>query len=518
MLKIVAITDKKGTAIDRLAKGLIPFMDRINYVVVDCHPKRPSIDQLANIEKECKDADLIDFQYFRTAEMLREKYEWLKQKPSILVHYNPYSIKESDWNGYNCVIGCNVEIYDKLGEITMTRLENIPLTVDSEFWTFNPDWSPNNKVLMVANRIESKKGILEVAQACKKIGARFVLVGSISDQDYFHEVIRTGGVEFHQNISDEELRKLYWGSSVHVCNSTDNFESGTLPILEAMLCGTPVLTRRIGHVPELDNGENMEILETSKEDTDIIADKLKSMLSQPDKLKTMRDKAWQTAKARSNERRAYLYLKLYREILYPLGQSVTVITPVSGKPEITKQCLEAVANQTYKNIEHIVVNDSDREYIKPTDVGYFKVIDNNQDDYGLARARNKAIIEATGDVLVFCDQRIVMEPDAVEEFMNNLQRSKWLYGQKNGIKKEFVENFSCIYRDELIRRGMFCERIDEYGGQSQYMRSVAKLNGMSLEYVETAKAQQVGKSSNRNRRRQEIIRMKNKLWRMGLEG
>lgn len=517
-IKILAITDKKGTAIDRLAKGLIPYMKNIEYKVIDVHPKRPSPDQLGAFEIEARDADFIDFQYFRTSEMLREKYPWLEEKPSMLTHYNPYSITESDWSDYDLIAGCNKEIYTNLGTITTQPVEYIPLTIDTEFWKFNTDWTPSDRVLMVANRIESKKGILEVAQACKKIGARFVLVGAISDAEYYHEVIRTGRVEFHQKISDEELQRLYHRSTVHVCNSVDNFESGTLPILEAMLCGTPVLTRLVGHVPELNNGENMVIHESSKEDVNDIADALDKMIGDPERLKTIRDKAWQTAKIRSNERRAYIYQRLYRQILFPDQQSVTIIMPVYEHPEITIESLEAIGKQTYKNIELILVNDGPPQEIQPPKAPFYRLMENNLGDYGLARARNRAIIEATGDILVFCDQRMVMEEDAIQEFVDHLQPGKWIYGQKNSVRKEFVENFSCVYRDEAIRRGMFCERINEYGGQSQYIRSLAKLNGMSLEYIESAKAKQIGKSSNRNRKREEIIRIKTKLWKMNLEG
>lgn len=518
MLKVRSIVDKKNSAIDRLAKGLIPYMDRLDYKVIDCHPKRPSPDQLTRIETECKDADVIDYQYFRTAEMLREKYHWLKDKPSILQHHNPYSIKEKDWNDYDIVVANNGTILKDLEQITQSRLELVFNTVDTDFWTFNADWSPGNLVMMVANRIESKKGVLEVAKACKQIGARFALVGSISDQDYFHEVVRVGGIEFYQNISNEELRELYHKSTIHVCNSVDNFESGTLPMLEAMLCGVPVLTRKIGHVPDIDNGENLVINSEPKEDVDNIAKLLKEMLDDPEKLKAQRDKAWQTAKAYSNERRAFLYQRFYREVMFPDLEPVTVITPICGKPEITEQAIKATENQTYKNIELIIVNDGERYNLGKPRVPFFKLIDNNLDDYGLARARNKAIIEATGDIIVFADQRIILEPTAVEEFVNNLQPGKWLWGEKNGIKKEFVENFSCVNRSEVIRRGMFCERLDMYGGQSQYIRSVAKLNGMRLEYTPSAKAKQVGKSSNRNRKRGEIIKSKTKLWKMGLEG
>lgn len=514
-MKILSVNDKPGSAIDRLAKGLTPYMGSLEYKVLSVHPKRPDERQIKEFEFEAKDADLIDFQYFRTAEMLRSKYDWLKAKPSILTHHNPYSITESDWNSYDTVVANNKTIYENLGKLTQSPVEYIPNTVDTDFWTFNPDWSPNNRVLMVAARIEGKKGVLEVAQACKKIGARFALVGSVSDQDYFHEVIRVGGVEFYQGIPDEKLRELYWNSAVHVCNSSDNFESGTLPILEAMLCGTPVLTRKIGHVPELNNGENM-ILHENKGDVDEIADKLKDLLDNPDKMKEIREKAWQTAKTRSNERRAYLYQKLYREILFT-EQSVSVIVPVCEKPELTEQCLEAIEKQTYKNLELIVVNDGMPFNLKKPNVPMFKLIENHQEDYGLARARNKGIIEASGEIIVFCDQRIVMQPNAIEELVNNVQPGKWVYGSKDGVKKEFVENFSAVKRDEIIRAGLFNERIDSYGGMSQEIRTRFRLQGNRTEYIETAKATQIGKSSNRNRKRADIIKTKNKLWRMGLE-
>src|SRR3990167_6474926 len=98
MVKIICVVDKRGTALDRLAKGVIPYMKNVEYHVVDVHPKRPSIDQIETFERLAKDADVIDYQYFRTAEMLRERYDWLREKPSILTHNNPYSITEKDWN------------------------------------------------------------------------------------------------------------------------------------------------------------------------------------------------------------------------------------------------------------------------------------------------------------------------------------------------------------------------------------------------------------------------------------
>ena len=37
-------------------------------------------------------------------------------------------------------------IYERLGEITTTPLSYIPITVDSDYWQFNPDWKPKRSI------------------------------------------------------------------------------------------------------------------------------------------------------------------------------------------------------------------------------------------------------------------------------------------------------------------------------------------------------------------------------------
>jgi len=536
MLKVVAIVDKNGTALDRLAKGVAPFFDNLNYVVLDVHPKRPSPEQLQRVEQECLDADIIHAEYFKSIEMLREKYPWLKSKKTILVHNNPYSIEDGSWNEYDIVVGNNQYIFRRLNEISDSQVEYIPLTTDTNFWTYNTEWKPDLKavkdVIMVCNRIESKKGVLPVALACKKLNMNLQLVGAISDGEYFQKVIDTGVVKFHEQISDEELKNLYYKSTVHICNSIDNFESGTLPIIEAMLCGVPVITRSVGHVPELYNGENMVINSNDPEDVENIANLIFTLISDRKKMESMRDSAWNTAKTRSNERRAVMLQELYRELLHPGQKPVSVVVPIFENSEIIRKCLDAVSKQTYRNIELIVVDDSfnsENETIVKDIAQYINIpvryirsaqlvcnveYPSGQKEYGLARSRNIGTIEATGEIMVYVDQRQIMEENCIEELVKVVERNKWAYGNKGGNKTTFVENLSCIYRQDILRIGGFNERINEYGGQSQELREKCRNSGIEMVYVESAKATPAGKSSNRNRKRQEIIRMKNRLWKM----
>lgn len=530
MFKVVSISDKTGTAIDRLCKVVAPYHSNIDYVVLDVHPKRPSPEQLARVEQECRTADIIDSQYYKSSEMLREKYSWLKNIPTVLTANNPYFITESDWNSYQAVVANNKSIKKDLEKITDSRLEHIPIVVDPFFWKFNENYKFNKSVIMVANRIESKKGILPVAKACQKLGIKMQLVGAISQPDYFREVIDTGVVHYAQEVPDEDLRQLYYEAGVHVCNSVDGFESGTMPILESIYCGVPVITRKIGHVPDFAD-DSIVINDHDPEDVDHLADLIRETLYNPKvgvkqtehrsaetKLMDMREKAWYSIKHMNPERRAYMYQKLYRELLE--DEPVSVIVPVAGKEEITRETLNAIANQTHKNIEVIVVDDGEvdqekniKDYADTVSmpVRYIRL---GGKGYNLAKARNMAAVEATSDILVFCDQRMLMDSDCVEQFVKNLKLNTWLYGNK-GTKKDFIENLSCIYRSDFVKFGMFNERVNMYGGLSQETRVRARHQGINIEFVESAKAVPKGKSSNKRTKKYEIMQMKNMLFKIG---
>lgn len=521
MYKVISIVDKEGTALDRLAKQVAPYYD-FEYKVLDVHPKRPSPEQLAAFEAEYLDADIIDFQYFRTAQMLLERYD-LSHCKKVLTHNNPYSYKEDTWEWADANVGNNNEITAGLKAQGSPNIHHIPITIDHKFWLYNTEWKPSNTVLMVANRIESKKGILPVAKAVADLNMHFILVGNISDANYFREVMQTGYIEFHENVSDEELRSLYYKSGVHICNSVDNFESGTMPILESMLCGTPVITRSIGHVPDIYNGDNLVINDHQPDDVDHLSTLIFQTLTDTKKLEEMRGVAWNSAKNFNAERRAYEYQRLYRSLKE--AEPVSIILPVCDKPEVLRDNLEAIVEQNYPNLELIVVDDSkeDRNSIQSivstfADTVSFpvKYIETTMQGYNLAQARNLGIIEATSDILVFCDQRMILDKDCVKEFVENLAPRKWLYGNKGG-KKDFVENVSCIYRIDIVRAGMFNERINKYGGMSQEVRVRTRNQGIEHVYIESAKATPSGKSSNRNRKRQEIIEMKNLLYKIGLD-
>lgn len=101
---------------------------------------------------------------------------------------------------------------------------------------------------------------------------------------------------------------------------------------------------------------------------------------------------------------------------------VSIIIPVYNVEKYIRQCLESVINQTYKNIEIIVINDGTKdgsmkiveEYLEDKRI---KII--NKNNGGLSSARNKGIEEATGEYIYFLDSDDWIEKDTIEVLVKN---------------------------------------------------------------------------------------------------
>jgi teichuronic acid biosynthesis glycosyltransferase TuaG len=106
-------------------------------------------------------------------------------------------------------------------------------------------------------------------------------------------------------------------------------------------------------------------------------------------------------------------------------ETVSVIIPVYNSEEFINSTLDSVLNQTYKNIEVVIVDDCStdntediiNEYLlKNRNIIYYKLENNS----GAAIARNKAIELANGRYIAFIDSDDIWYPRKIEkqlEFM-----------------------------------------------------------------------------------------------------
>ena len=90
-----------------------------------------------------------------------------------------------------------------------------------------------------------------------------------------------------------------------------------------------------------------------------------------------------------------------RKTNFQNGMKITLITVTYNSEKYLAHCIDSVQNQTYKNIEHIIVDgnstDNTINIIKDYGAGISKWI--SEPDKGMYDAINKGIAMATGDVI-----------------------------------------------------------------------------------------------------------------------
>ncbi len=102
---------------------------------------------------------------------------------------------------------------------------------------------------------------------------------------------------------------------------------------------------------------------------------------------------------------------------------VTIIIPVYNTEKYLRKCLDSVVNQTYKNIEIIVINDASTDQslnILKSYASIYKNIQiiNNQFNLGVGASRNKGLQETNGEYIYFLDSDDEITYNAIERLVN----------------------------------------------------------------------------------------------------
>lgn len=127
---------------------------------------------------------------------------------------------------------------------------------------------------------------------------------------------------------------------------------------------------------------------------------------------------------------------------------VSIIVPCFNGSKYIKRCLNSIINQSYKNIEVIIVNDGSTDdsdliiskYLDDDRIKYYK-----QSNKGIGKTRNFGISKASGDYITFLDIDDYFACDAIEKMIsfsseNDLDVVVSDYYIKNKDTKEFKIN------------------------------------------------------------------------------
>lgn len=100
-------------------------------------------------------------------------------------------------------------------------------------------------------------------------------------------------------------------------------------------------------------------------------------------------------------------------------KKISVIVPIYNVENYIEKCIESIVNQTYKNLEIILVNDGSEDNSVLICEKWLKkdkrIILFHKENGGLSDARNYALDRASGEYLVFVDSDDFIELDMLEK-------------------------------------------------------------------------------------------------------
>lgn len=140
---------------------------------------------------------------------------------------------------------------------------------------------------------------------------------------------------------------------------------------------------------------------------------------------------------------------------------VSIIIPVYNKAPYLDSCISSVINQTYKNLEIIIIDDGSTDNSLEICEKYRKKDERiqliSQENQGVSVARNKGIQKASGEWIYFLDADDYLELDAFEILVNEIIQDKEIdlieFGakkwQNNELVGERIPSKKQIYTDNI---------------------------------------------------------------------
>jgi len=129
--------------------------------------------------------------------------------------------------------------------------------------------------LLVFGRIHPDKGVADAIEVARRTGLRLLIAGIIHDREYFEREVAPhldgDKVRYLGSVGPEHHSEILGGARalIHLINFNEPFG---LSMIEAMACGTPVIARRRGSVPEIiQHGETGFIVNTIDEAVEAVA-------------------------------------------------------------------------------------------------------------------------------------------------------------------------------------------------------------------------------------------------------
>jgi glycosyltransferase involved in cell wall biosynthesis len=178
------------------------------------------------------------------------------------------------------------DIADQLG-VELERIAVVPVGVDSSVFRPMPAVARvPGRIMTTASSDVPMKGLVPLLEALAKVraereDAHLVVVGRLRDGSTIPAALDRLGlaraVRFVSGLSDQEIVDLYAEAELAVVPSL--YEGFSLPAIEAMACGVPLIATTGGALPEVAGPSGVSALLVPPDDPDALARAIGAVLS-----------------------------------------------------------------------------------------------------------------------------------------------------------------------------------------------------------------------------------------------
>lgn len=340
--------------------------------------------------------------------------------------------------------------YSKFGR----RSEYIPNGIDHRIFSFKEfDNKREQSILFVGNPFHPLKGFDFLGSAIRMVQNSPFKVDNLKlyivmgyEPDHLEKISSHISdqigcpVEIKFKLKSEEIAELTGRVSIVVCSSW--YEGFSMPLLEAMACGTPVITtKNLGAQSFCKNGFNS--LEVNYGDANSLAQHIIDICYRTIDIKSRLMNAYNTSLDYTEHNTVERLVESFENLLnmkfdsskvdslleqykIELGKfacedlpatateppEVSIVIPVFNQLEYTKMCINSILETINNRIELIIVNnassDSTAEYLSGLRHEKFELaIVNNEENIGFPGAVNQGIEISNGKYVVIANNDII---------------------------------------------------------------------------------------------------------------
>ena len=152
------------------------------------------------------------------------------------------------------------------------------------------------------------------------------------------------------------------------------------------------------------------------------------------------------------------------------NELVSIIVPIYNGERYLNRCVDSICNQTYKNLEILLVNDGSKDnslkICKEYETKDSRIVVINKENSGVSDSRNMGIDNSNGHYIMFVDCDDYMEPNMVEEMLYSLVENKVDVVRCKAIiqnKDDFVQNEELHgLENNIIKKEHFDSIVQEF--------------------------------------------------------